>query len=171
MIGLYGASSIKDAIQRMIVTKKIGTISKDGEQPSQGEIPRGLYLDLLEFFPPSISHFERDAYPESRARIAPDLDVSKSAMQFGEIICLVHPTIKLLRESSDRTAFARELMVWCAKAHACIEHFPLEKRLACGESLMPWEKDFLPELAKFFEIFYEREKAARESSYYDPLIL
>lgn len=166
VLGAFGASAIRDAIKRAIETGIVCTISRAGEHPSQGEIPYGLYLDLLEFFPPAISHFERIVHPESRSRIAPDLKVFALANLCQEIICRAHPAIRVLKESKDRTAFTRELMVWCAKAHAFLEHVPPEKRLACGDNLMQWEKDFLPELGKFFEILYETEKAARESSYY-----
>ncbi|MBI5004707.1 MAG: hypothetical protein HZC04_00765 [Candidatus Lloydbacteria bacterium] len=165
IIGAYGAVCIRDAIQHMLETEKICAVSKSGEKPAFGEIPRGLYRDLLKFFPPIIMHFERIAHPEFRTKIPPpSVGVLESAIRFGKIIGRVNPRIGLLREASNgQTASAREIVVWCSKAHALLEHIPPEKRLAYGENLMPWEKDFLPELAKFFEIFHRQEETSAQA--------
>lgn len=165
VIGAYGAVCIRDAIQRMLETEKICAVSKRGEKPTFGEIPQGLYRDLLRLFPPIIMHFERIAYPKSRTKIPPpNVDVLEPATRFGKIISRVNPVIGLLREPhGDNAASARELVVWCSKAHTLLEHIPLEKRLAYGENLMPLEKDFLPELAKFFEILHQQEENARQA--------
>lgn len=159
VLGLYGIRRIEDVIKHAVETETICTISISGETPSFGEIPDELYRDLLAFFPPIIKHFEKIAHPKPRLRMTPDVDVSKSIMRFEEIICRVHPTIGFMKESGERAAAAQELMVWCAKAHAWLEHIPPEKRLGCGNALMPWEKDFLPQLAKFFEIFHQQEES------------
>src|SRR3989344_165483 len=88
VIGAYGASCIRDAIKRMAETETICVISKSGEKHAFGEIPRGLYLDLLGFFPPIIEHFGMLA---SRTKIQPNLDVLESAKRFREIICHADP--------------------------------------------------------------------------------
>lgn len=167
VIGLYGAYCIKTAITRMLTVGKTGGIAKTGEEPLQNQIAPGVYFCLLEFFPPLIMYFDNARHPEPSVSF--DDDMFRYAKRCQDIIYKVSPLMRILREKerNNKTSRSKDsvqtLIVWCATAHASIEHFDLEKRCGRNGSLMPWEEKFLPELKEFFEIFYrqEREEAAR----------
>ncbi|MBI2046462.1 MAG: hypothetical protein HYT28_03530 [Parcubacteria group bacterium] len=165
-LGRYGSFCAYQAIERMLETGKIISIVKSDERssdPQDTQLKYGVYLALLEFFPPLIMYWHNAIYPK-QTDISFDLfAIGALAERCRDIIGLVNKHVRVCGKQTETkkgqvNQHVKALIAWCAKAHAILEHLPPEKRFG-NENLTEQQKQFLPELKRFFEIFFKQEEA------------
>lgn len=136
----YSARIMHEKLKLMLKKGRIDGIAESGEAEEKNPllVPWGVHRDCMDLFQPMLE--EITAFHSGRS------------LEFWRFVRTINKEIEKAGTQSDGN-YDILMRAWFSKACAFIEHIPLEKRVT--KKLMPWEKEFLPELCKFFEILYQ----------------